>query len=225
MFRALLVAACAASAAAFAPSSVLPRAGARVAASKGPSMQLWGDGSAQGLSINAVPFLQRPPALDGTLAGDVGFDPVGFSNYIDLRWLREAELKHGRVCMLGVTGLIAQEFVTLPMFQNGKTPVDDFFVVPAAGLWQVFFAIGAIEFFTNGFKLTPGDMFSEGREAGDLGFDPLGCGKNPEALARRRLVEVKNGRLAMIAFGGMLHQQLLTKQGTIEQLVNFKAIQ
>jgi hypothetical protein len=172
----------------------------------------------------AVPFLERPPALDGSLAGDVGFDPVGFSNYFDLKWLREAELKHGRVCMLAFTGMIAQELVCLPQFQNGATPVDDFFVVPAAGLWQVFFAIGAVEFFSNGFKLTPGDMFSDGREAGDFGFDPLGCGKDPAALARRRLVEVKNGRLAMIAFGGVIHQQLLTKQGTLEQLANFKAI-
>jgi len=172
----------------------------------------------------AVPFLDRPPALDGSLAGDVGFDPVGFSNYFDINWLREAELKHGRVCMLAFTGMIAQEVVCLPQFTNGATPVDDFFVVPAAGLWQVFFAIGAVEFFSNGFKLTPGDMFSEGREAGDFGFDPLGCGKDPNALARRRIVELKNGRLAMIAFGGVIHQQLLTKQGTLEQLANFKAI-
>jgi transcription antitermination factor NusG len=38
------------------------------------------------------------------------------------------------------------------------------------------------------------------------------------------VVEVKNGRLAMIAMGGVVHQQLLTKQGTLEQLANFKAI-
>jgi hypothetical protein len=105
----------------------------------------------------AVPFLERPPKLDGSYAGDIGFDPVGFSNYFDLRWLREAELKHGRVCMLGVVGFLVQEFVTLPMFQNGRTPIDDFFVVPATGLWQIFFTIGFVEAFSNGFKLTPGE--------------------------------------------------------------------
>ena len=104
----------------------------------------------------AIPFLETPPKLDGSLAGDVAFDPVGFSNYFDIGWLREAELKHRRVCMLGVTGLLVQEFVTFPMFQNGVTPVDDFFVVPAIGLWQVFFTIGAVEFFSNNFKLSPG---------------------------------------------------------------------
>jgi len=74
--------------------------------------------------------------------------------------------------MLAWTGMIAQEAVCLPQFSNGATPIDDFFVVPAAGLWQVFFAIGAVEFSTNAFKLTPGDMFSVGREAGDFGFAP-----------------------------------------------------
>ena len=56
----------------------------------------------------AMPFLSRPPALDGTMAGDVGFDPLGFTNYFDLKWLREAELKHGRICMLAWTGCIVQ---------------------------------------------------------------------------------------------------------------------
>jgi hypothetical protein len=28
----------------------------------------------------SVPFLEKPPALDGSMAGDVGFDPLGFSN-------------------------------------------------------------------------------------------------------------------------------------------------
>ena len=32
----------------------------------------------------SMPFLSRPPALDGTMAGDVGFDPLGFTNYFDI---------------------------------------------------------------------------------------------------------------------------------------------
>lgn len=43
------------------------------------------------------------------MAGDVGFDPLGLSNIddvgIDLYWLREAELKHGRIAMLACAGV------------------------------------------------------------------------------------------------------------------------
>ena len=53
----------------------------------------------------AIPFLNKPPALDGTMAGDVGFDPLGFTTTItelggDLNYVREAELMHGRQAML-----------------------------------------------------------------------------------------------------------------------------
>ena len=47
-------------------------------------------------------------------AGDVGFDPLGISELIDVRWLREAELKHGRVCMLAATGMIVQDVAKFP---------------------------------------------------------------------------------------------------------------
>jgi hypothetical protein len=36
---------------------------------------------ALGARSKSVPFLDQPPALDGKLAGDVGFDPVGFTSY------------------------------------------------------------------------------------------------------------------------------------------------
>lgn len=52
----------------------------------------------------AVPFLPKPAALTGTLPGDVGFDPLGLSNNFDLKWMREAELKHGRLAMLATVG-------------------------------------------------------------------------------------------------------------------------
>ena len=40
------------------------------------------------------------------VARQEGFDPMGFSLAIDIRWLREAELKHGRVAMLATLGWI-----------------------------------------------------------------------------------------------------------------------
>jgi len=41
----------------------------------------------------ALPFMSRPMALDGSLAGDVGFDPLGFAkNSDDLMNYREAEV-------------------------------------------------------------------------------------------------------------------------------------
>lgn len=49
----------------------------------------------------ALPFMTRPAALDGTLAGDVGFDPFGFAkSKEDLMNFREAEVKHARLAML-----------------------------------------------------------------------------------------------------------------------------
>lgn len=43
---------------------------------------------------SAVPFLDAPPALDGVeLSAGVQFDPLGFSNKWDLKFLQEAEIK------------------------------------------------------------------------------------------------------------------------------------
>lgn len=51
------------------------------------------------------PMLLSPVALDGTLAGDVGFDPLGFSRDKEgAYWMRDAELKHGRLAMLAAAG-------------------------------------------------------------------------------------------------------------------------
>ena len=44
----------------------------------------------------SVPYLPAPKNLDGYV-GNKGFDPIGFSDSLDVRWLREAELKHGRI--------------------------------------------------------------------------------------------------------------------------------
>ena len=46
---------------------------------------------------------------DGYVAGDLGFDPLGFKGKRDDMAL--AEIKHARVAMLAITGMAVQEFV------------------------------------------------------------------------------------------------------------------
>eukprot|EP00985_Skeletonema_marinoi_P002987 scaffold1236_cov138-Skeletonema_marinoi.AAC.4 len=50
----------------------------------------------------ALPFLPRPKLLDGSLPGDVGFDPfnLGGGDKASLINMREAEIKHGRLAEL-----------------------------------------------------------------------------------------------------------------------------
>ena len=61
--------------------------------------------SALSVKSEALPFMPRPQALDGSLAGDVGFDPLGFAkSSCDLMNYREAEIKHSRLAMLAASG-------------------------------------------------------------------------------------------------------------------------
>ena len=62
--------------------------------------------SAEKEMSKALPFVPRPKLLDGTLPGDVGFDPFGFggADKESLMNMREAELKHSRLAMLAAVG-------------------------------------------------------------------------------------------------------------------------
>jgi light-harvesting complex I chlorophyll a/b binding protein 1 len=52
-----------------------------------------------------------------------------------------------------------------------------------------------------------------GREPGNFGFDPLGFlkGKSEAEVNEMKLKEIKNGRLAMLAFSGVVTQAVLTQ--------------
>uniref|UniRef100_K7KSZ4 Chlorophyll a-b binding protein, chloroplastic n=1 Tax=Glycine max TaxID=3847 RepID=K7KSZ4_SOYBN len=59
-----------------------------------------------------LPGLDPPPHLDGTLAGDFGFDPLGLAeDPASLRWYVQAELVHCRFAMLGVFGILVTDLL------------------------------------------------------------------------------------------------------------------
>jgi hypothetical protein len=180
----------------------------------------------------AIPYLERPPGLDGS-EGDVGFDPLWVSSALPdkgwIKYLREAELKHGRVAMLAATGAIVQD---LFQFKGTDTLVGASKMTAAhdallkleyakggkvATMHQMLLWIGVLELCS---APAIAQMFKgeTSRLPGDYGFDPLGFSKDPKAASVYRLKEVKNGRLAMIGVGGMVHHYLLTGKGPIQFL-------
>ena len=66
-----------------------------------PSEQREQEVDSDAIMSEALPFVTRPVVLDGELAGDVGFDPLGLAkSKEDLYFMRQAEIKHARLAML-----------------------------------------------------------------------------------------------------------------------------
>merc|ERR1719454_2207962 len=155
----------------------------------------------------SLPFLVKRPQLKGYI-GDVGFDPLGFSEIMPMDWLREAEIKHCRVSMLAFVGFIFTDFYTLPGYEFTTLEAHDAGVANGS-MSQLLLWIGLIEIFS--FIGIDQMLRGSGREPGDFGFDPVGFiaegGKKKEEM---QMKELANGRLAMFAFGGAVTQAVLT---------------
>jgi light-harvesting complex I chlorophyll a/b binding protein 1 len=167
----------------------------------------------------AIPFLKKPSVLDGTLAGDVGFDPMGISTSIceinpqGLNYLREAELMHGRQAMLATVGFVFPSLVgKLPVgwaADVSTNPIAAQYELPPAVLYQLLFSIAIAE------GLRAQIIFKSDSVAGEHGFDPMGfipkyC-DTPEKMKLMKLKEIKHGRIAMIAVAGFYVQLMLGK--------------
>jgi hypothetical protein len=44
----------------------------------------------------------------GDMPGDLGFDPLSISSWVNLGFVQEAEIKHGRLAMLGLAGCFVE---------------------------------------------------------------------------------------------------------------------
>ncbi|CAM9115168.1 unnamed protein product, partial [Phaeothamnion confervicola] len=145
------------------------------------------------------------------------FDPLKFSKDEGALFrYREVELKHGRVAMLATLGYVTAE-VWHPLYDGKVAPgLAAISQVPLAGWAQIVAAIAIIE-------LTIGKQDYENKAPGDLGF---GAAFNPfaddaAAFAELQLKELKNGRLAMMGFTGMVVHEALTGQTPLTNLATF----
>jgi len=176
------------------------------------------------------PGTEAPAHLDGKLAGDYGFDPLGLGQNPDnLRWYREAELQNGRWSMLAVAGILGQEIinpsvffydaptkVTLPFNILGLVAVE-FLAMHYVEIrrWRDFEKPGSVD----RDPLFPGNALPP-HEVGYPGgiFDPMGMAKGD--VKAQQLKEIKNARLAMLAFAGMIMSAQVTGKGPIANLID-----
>jgi light-harvesting complex I chlorophyll a/b binding protein 4 len=188
----------------------------------------------------AMPMLKRPSKLDGTHAGDVGFDPLGFSESNDMYTLMESEIRHARLAMLAVVGWPLSELFApnwmlhgpnhiAPSVLNGFDPLT---FIATAG---IFGAFGYFEYKTSlrrvddktlGKKHTE-DMANVWKYGvpGDYNFDPLNLysafGDSADGRKAMRELEIAHGRSAMLGITGFAALEALTGHPIVENSLFF----
>ncbi|KAI8468647.1 MAG: light-harvesting complex I protein [Monoraphidium minutum] len=182
-----------------------------------------------------------PAYLDGSLAGDFGFDPLKLAEEpATLRWMVQAELQNGRWAMLGVAGILftalgAEAGLGFPQWYDaGKVAIatSPFSFQTLIGVQFLLFAW--VESKRLADLLYPGSQGDgsffgitddfKGKENGYPGgrlFDPMGLSRgDPAKYKEYKEKEIKNGRLAMVAALGFFSQYAATGKGPVQNLVD-----
>lgn len=187
-----------------------------------------------------------PKHLTGDLPGDYGFDPLKLgADKTALAWYQQAELVHSRYAMTAVAGILIPGLLTrahilnVPeWFDAGKVSIQNSYAPFSTLLVVQFLLFGWVEGKRWMDYRKPGSQTEEGSflglegqfqgqangYPGGLYFDPLGFSRgSKESLQEYKVKEIKNGRLAMLAFLGFAAQYLATGKGPIDNLVDHLA--
>merc|ERR1719409_1395735 len=158
----------------------------------------------------ALPWAEAPEHLQG-MVGNADFDPWGLSTPANIKWMREAELKHGRMAQLAWAGYVAvdlgikfpgEKYAALSSWTAHEATIGN-------ELFYLLLFVGTAETigFSQIYSMMDGSLE---RDAGDFGFDPLGL-LTPATEEKYRLAELTHGRLAMLAFSAVVTQSALGK--------------
>merc|ERR1719359_1431692 len=155
-----------------------------------------------------LPAIKTMMVGDGTLAGDMNFDPLMISDSPDaLAWYREAEVKHARLAMLAAFGWPVSEVLNFGklLTSDGRAPS-----LLNGGLGEVngvyWGAVVALAVYWESKGLDKQYGKKDDYLPGMLGFDPLGA--DSPAM---RAAEITNGRVAMMAITAYALEEALTK--------------
>jgi len=215
MMKTAVLASLVASAAAFAPAQT-GRSATAVAESKADLESLAG-------GLNPVVKFYDPLNLSDQ-------DFWGKGNDATIGWLRQSEIKHGRIAMFAFVGYIVQSNFVFPWAQTldgaphpspDLVPEAQWDAIPEAAKWQIFGVISMLELWDECGGGGAFPHYTKGRQPGkyppftlfrdnvhfvlDL-YDPFGFNKNmsAETKERRLKAELNNGRLAQLAIFAFL---------------------
>ena len=145
------------------------------------------------------------PSLPLFAADSQGFDPLNLSGMFSLEYMREAELKHGRICQLAAFGYAA---VDNGFYAAGAPKVSSLeahdVTVKSGHMLLLLFVIAMVEApsYTAIAEMMSGQS---DRKPGDLGIPYKFCKPGDEATMKKyQLAEITHCRAAMMGFSGMV---------------------